>query len=94
MQSQAVREDSWLLELFSYSFLTVEQTPQSCWDLCCSGLPPSLQFGLICVLSCPGSAYPDGGQGSPRAASGLRGLSLGQWQASFSLSQTGEALQS
>lgn len=56
--------------------------------------PISSQFGLICVLLCPGSAYPDGDQGSPSAASGLRGLSLGQWQASFSLTQTGEALQS
>ena len=31
MQRQAVWEDSWLLELFSYTFLEVEQTPHSCW---------------------------------------------------------------
>ena len=56
--------------------------------------PISSQFRLICVLlcTCSGSAYPGGGQGSPRATSGLRGLSLGQWQTSFSLAQTGEAL--
>ena len=46
--------------------------------------PISSQFRLICVLLCTwsGSAYPGGGQGSPRATSGLRGLSLGQWQTS------------